>query len=65
MKRKGIGEFYSLHLLKEEEMDLPTVRNNLDVELQMQLNAQQVEASSCPDQRKKVTLKPVFRSLRE
>jgi hypothetical protein len=30
-------------------MDLPTVRNNLDVELQMQLNAQQVEASSCPD----------------
>jgi hypothetical protein len=30
-------------------MDLPTVRNNLDAELQMQLNAQQVEASFCPD----------------
>lgn len=29
---KGIDKFYSLHLLKEEEMDLPTVRNNLDVE---------------------------------
>jgi len=29
------------------------VRNNLDVELQMQLNAQQVEASFCPDQRRK------------
>lgn len=46
-------QVYSLHLLKEEQTDLPTVRNNLDVELQMQLNAQQVEASFCPDQRKK------------
>lgn len=49
-------------------MDLPTVRNNLDVELQMQLNAQQVEASSCPDQKKKGNiLKPGFNSamLRE
>ena len=46
-------QVYSLHLLKEEQTDLPTVRNNLDVELQMQLNAQQVEASFCPDQRRK------------
>jgi hypothetical protein len=37
-------------------MDLPTVRNNLDVELQMQLNAQLVEASSCPDKRKKTNI---------
>lgn len=49
LNHKEIDKFYSLHLLKEEQMDLPTVRNNLDVELQMQLNAQQVEASSCPD----------------
>ena len=54
---KGIDKFYSLHLLKEEEMDLPTVRNNLDVELQMQLNAQQVEASSCPGSRKSNIIK--------
>ena len=60
-------QVYSLHLLKEEQTDLPTVRNNLDVELQMQLNAQQVEASFCPDQRKKkvTQLKPGFCLLRE
>lgn len=39
---------YNLHLLRVEQTDLSAVRNTLDEELQMQLNAQLVETSPCP-----------------
>lgn len=55
-KKEYHGWLKSLHLLRDEQTDLPTLRNNLGVELQMHLNAQQVEALSCPDDRvEKVT----------
>jgi hypothetical protein len=48
---------YNLHLLRVEQKDLPTVRNNLDEALQMQLNAQLVQTSSCPGKKKQSATK--------
>jgi hypothetical protein len=41
----------NLHLTAEEHKDLLAARNNSDEELQMQLDGQLDEASSCPSKR--------------